>query len=106
MSLVFDQTPRLYARHSANLTWNSTDNSKFEHTREYLSRPAKPEGPAGQLLLPNNDQMPNSITMLYQDPSRLTPHKGTAPESETLHSGLFSFPASAATCGFKFLINI
>lgn len=96
MSLVFDQTPRLYTRHAANLTWDSTDSSKLGHTREYLSRPVKTGGTAGQFLLSNNDQMPNSITMLYQDPSRLTPNKGTAPEA--LHSGLFSFHA-CARCG-------
>ncbi|PON54986.1 SBP-box transcription factor [Trema orientale] len=86
MSLVFDQTPRLYTRHAANLTWDNTDSSKFGHTREYLSRPAKPGGTAGQLLLPTSDQMPNNITMLYQDPSRLTPNKVTAPE--VIQSGL------------------
>ncbi|KAM6562561.1 hypothetical protein CsatB_022559 [Cannabis sativa] len=77
MSLVFDQ--RLYSRH-ANVAWDGPDSSKFGHTREYLSRPAKSGAAAGQLLLPNNGQMPNSITMLYQDPSRLTPNKGTATE--------------------------
>ena len=90
MSLVFDQGPRLYSRHGANFTWgNSTESLKLGHTREYLSRPVKPNVPSGQLLLPNNE-IPGSVAMLYpHDSTRLTPNKSTVPEF--LHSGLSSF---------------
>lgn len=88
MNFIFDQSSHLYTRNAVNLAWDGIDSSKFGQTKEFLSKPSKAGGAAGQLHLLNND-MPSAVTTMYHDSSGLSPSKGTA--SEVLNPGLFSY---------------
>lgn len=81
MSLVLDQA----SRHATNLSWDGSCNFRFTQTKDYFPNPEKGGGTSSQLSLAEN-RTPSSLTMLYQDSSRLSPSKGTA--SQVLNRGL------------------
>lgn len=80
MSLVLDQA----SRHATNLSWDGSCNFRFTQTKDYFPNPEKGGGTSSQLSLAEN-RTPSSLTMLYQDSSRLSPAKGTA--SQVLNRG-------------------
>lgn len=87
MNFIFDQSATPFTRQTANRNWDGTESSYFGHTREYLSKPTKAIGSAGQPCFPNN-KMSCTGTMLYHDFNRTSPSIGTS--SEVLNPGLFS----------------
>ncbi|KAM5568240.1 hypothetical protein ABKV19_016013 [Rosa sericea] len=84
MSLVLDQAPCVYSRNATNLSWDGASNLRFTPTKDYFPNPAKGGGTSRQLNLAEN-RTSSSLTMLYQDSSRLPPSKGTA--SQVLNQG-------------------
>ncbi|XP_061989380.1 squamosa promoter-binding-like protein 2 [Rosa rugosa] len=84
MSLVLDQAPCVYSRNATNLSWDGACSFRLTPTKDYFPNPAKGGGTSRQLNLAEN-RTSSSLTMLYQDSSRLPPSKGTA--SQVLNRG-------------------
>lgn len=84
--MELNRFPYVHSSPIANLTLESTCNSKFTLTKEGPLRPAKTTGIDGQLHLPSSEP-PNAIGMLYRDSKWLLSSKGGT--AEVLNEGLF-----------------